>query len=83
MGQARDSLQAYVTAVFFSPLHVETWTDLGLLYESCDQLMYVYHKYCCYYCCFVVVVVIIVVIIVVIVIFVVMVSCVIRMVSMQ
>ena len=44
MGQARDSLQAYVTAVFFSPMHVETWTDLGLLYESCDQLMYVQYS---------------------------------------
>lgn len=40
MGQARDSLQAYITAVYFCPAHVETWTDIGLLYESCDQLMW-------------------------------------------
>ena len=42
MAQARDSLQAYVTAVFFNQDHSATWTDLGLLYESCDQLVWVY-----------------------------------------
>ena len=41
MGQARDSLQAYITAVYFDITHTATWTDLGLLYESCGHLVYV------------------------------------------
>ena len=41
MGQARDSLQAYITAIYFDITHTATWTDLGLLYESCGHLVYV------------------------------------------
>jgi histone demethylase len=42
-----DALQAYVCAIQLDPTHVAAWTDLGILYEACDQpgysiLYYIY-----------------------------------------
>lgn len=33
-----DALQAYVCAIQLDPTHVAAWTDLGILYEACEQL---------------------------------------------
>lgn len=35
-----DALQAYVCAIQLDPTHVAAWTDLGILYEACEQLGY-------------------------------------------
>lgn len=35
--QPMDALQAYVCAIQLDPMHVAAWTDLGILYEACDQ----------------------------------------------
>ena len=32
-----DALQAYVCAIQLDPTHVAAWTDLGILYEACNQ----------------------------------------------
>ncbi len=32
-----DALQAYICAVQLDKSHVAAWTDLGILYESCNQ----------------------------------------------
>lgn len=36
--QPMDALQAYVCAIQLDPTHVAAWTDLGILYEACEQL---------------------------------------------
>ena len=35
-----DALQAYVCAIQLDPTHVAAWTDLGILYEACEQLRF-------------------------------------------
>ncbi len=32
-----DALQAYICAVQLEKSHTAAWTDLGILYESCNQ----------------------------------------------
>jgi histone demethylase len=32
-----DALQAYICAVQLDKSHVAAWTDLGILYENCNQ----------------------------------------------
>ena len=32
-----DALQAYICAVQLDKSHTASWTDLGILYESCNQ----------------------------------------------
>lgn len=32
-----DALQAYICAVQLDKSHTAAWTDLGILYESCNQ----------------------------------------------
>lgn len=44
--QPMDALQAYVCAIQLDPMHVAAWTDLGILYEACDQPGYVILLYC-------------------------------------
>ena len=38
--QPMDALQAYVCAIQLDPTHVAAWTDLGILYEACEQLRF-------------------------------------------
>ncbi len=40
--QPMDALQAYVCAIQLDPTHVAAWTDLGILYEACEQLRQVF-----------------------------------------
>ena len=37
MGQPKDSLQAYLCALYLDPLSLACWTDLGCLYEAVSQ----------------------------------------------
>ena len=37
MGQPKDSLQAYLCALYLDPLSLPCWTDLGCLYEAVSQ----------------------------------------------
>lgn len=32
-----DALQAYICAVQLDKTHTAAWTDLGILYENCEQ----------------------------------------------
>ena len=38
--QPMDALQAYVCAIQLDAAHVAAWTDLGILYEACNQPRY-------------------------------------------